>query len=119
VISRLLDLWKLGIIHFRPATDKERRLARRDPRAVLPSRPVKRPGPHSLGPFGRNDIGRPRSQPKVFDADGEPIGRRWKRLGAITPKLCLQDDIFNPDEVLSDEEMGEASILDSDPIEDY
>ncbi|OSD00678.1 hypothetical protein PYCCODRAFT_1346777, partial [Trametes coccinea BRFM310] len=64
IISRLLDLWKLGILHFRPATDEERRLAWRNPRAVLPGKPTKRPLHRSLGPFGRNDIGRPRSQPK-------------------------------------------------------
>ncbi|KAL7284519.1 hypothetical protein ACG7TL_001810 [Trametes sanguinea] len=115
VISRLLDLWKLGILHFRPAMDAERRLAWRNPRAVLPGKPTKHPLHRALGPFGRNDIGRPRSQPKVFDADGKPVGRRWRRLGAITPKLCLEDEIVKPEEQLrSDEE-----VADSDPIEDW
>ncbi|OSC96196.1 hypothetical protein PYCCODRAFT_1441201 [Trametes coccinea BRFM310] len=120
IISRLLDLWKMGKLYFRPATDEEKRLAWRNPEAVLPGRPVERPEPRSLGPYGRNDIGRPRSQPKIFDANGKPVGRRWKRLGAITPKLCLQDEIVDPEEeLLSDDETDLASAVGSDPIENW
>ncbi|KAJ2993807.1 hypothetical protein NUW54_g7658 [Trametes sanguinea] len=121
VISRLLELWKSGELHFEDATPVQRQLAIRDPMAVLPGEPLKLPNHRSATSYGRNDMGKARAQPNVVDEDGEPVERRHKRLGAMSSKLVL-DEVDAEDDVISDfeDDVGSSSVVaDSDPIESF
>ncbi|KAI9068292.1 hypothetical protein FKP32DRAFT_1587830 [Trametes sanguinea] len=121
VISRLLELWRSGELHFEDATPLQQQLAVRDPRAVLPGEPLMLPEHRSATSYGRNDMGKARAQPNVVDEDGEPVERRHKRLGAMSSKLVL-DEFDAEDEVTSDFEddiRTSSAVADSDPIEDW
>ncbi|OJT06315.1 hypothetical protein TRAPUB_2833 [Trametes pubescens] len=116
VIGRLLALWKSGELHFEPASEEERMLARRDPKAVLPGKPLERPAPRCWGPCGRNDMKKARKPRPVVNANGRVIHQRRKRLGPITPKIVLgESDLDENDEVRSSGEESaweDAGVVD-------
>ena len=120
VLEHLVDLCERGIIHFAAADAEHINLARRNPLAVLPGKPVKPRKFQQWGRFPRNDLGRARARP-VTNPFGLPLKKRWL-VGAITPKLILDEaDEEWEDEVLSEiEEWEDVDALpESDPIEEW
>ncbi len=98
IIEYLLNLWTTGMMRFVEATETDVDLAKRRYMDVCPGVPLKLPQPRCWGPFTRNDLGKARRRP-VTNPMGLPLKR--KRVGAITPKLVL-DEIDETDEVLSE-----------------
>lgn len=101
VMEFLLSLWLDGTMYFAPADDDYRDLAKRNPKAVLPADPPPRKAPKCWGSCGRNDIGKGRARP-VTNPEGKPLRR--KKDGPKTPKICLDSDVEDSDEVESDVE---------------
>ncbi|KAI0349182.1 hypothetical protein OH77DRAFT_1432293 [Trametes cingulata] len=101
IMQYLLDRWADGTIRFVPANDIDIDLARRNPKAILPGVPPVLPAPRHWGPYGRNDIGKARHRP-VTNPKGWPLRRR--KDGAISPKLILDSDMEDDEELSSDVE---------------
>lgn len=130
IIEYLVDLCKRGVIRFVPVSAERIALAKRDPFAVLPAEPVEPRKFQQWGRLPRNDLGKARARPKTNPL-GLPLTKKWQTIGAITPKLVL-DELDVAEEVESDidtdveteveEGAGESSgdvPPESDPIEQW
>ncbi|RDX44162.1 hypothetical protein OH76DRAFT_1360023 [Lentinus brumalis] len=98
-IRCLLLAWKLGILRFEPATEDEIDLARRNPDAVLPGAPPLQPAPFCWGSLGTNQMRKAKKNGVSLPLK-KPL--RGKRVGPISPKLVLDSDMGEDEEVCSD-----------------
>lgn len=99
VIQFLFDLWNAGTLRFVDASEDDLDLAKRRPMDVCPGVPPELPAPQCWGPYPRDDRKRARARP-VTNPHGLPLRR--KKLGAITPKLILDEPVDEADEVESE-----------------
>ncbi|KAI0745703.1 hypothetical protein C8Q76DRAFT_688707 [Earliella scabrosa] len=90
ILQYLLDLWESGVLRFEEADADFIDLAKRNPKAVLPGRPIDLPAPRCWGPYPRDDLGLARARP-VTNPEGRPLRKNWL-VGALTPKVI--DDEF-------------------------
>ncbi|KAL1948144.1 hypothetical protein VTO73DRAFT_12219 [Trametes versicolor] len=102
VMQRLLDLWASGELRFEPVDDEYIDLAKRNPKAVLPGKPLERPAPRCWSRLSRDDIGKARGRAAsgINPKTGKPYRRR--KDGPKTPKVILDSDIDELDEISSD-----------------